>query len=166
MFVDINIGGDESEIENFDFTPPNQHIYTNIRQKSESEIDFSSELEINEWLDIGGLDLDDYPRHDDDEERLEREWQNGDNATRHIAPALREEMKYIAEEHENGYSGIACHPLDEDHRLEVGEYLMEHCHGCVVGLGTEWYPNGGYKMEGEDTSPPFPKGCGHTVGGR
>ena len=110
------------------------------------------ELEVDEGLHVGRLDLNDYEDEDDDEERLYNKWTTGDEVFHLICEELGHEMQYIAQKHEQGHYLVGGAPLKEYLRLELEEYLMEHLFGDAEGGGTEEHPAGGNEVEGDKTS--------------
>jgi len=54
------------------------------------------ELEIDEGLNVGGLDLNDYPDDKDNQQSLDGKGQTGDDALGPLAPGLGQEMERIA----------------------------------------------------------------------
>ena len=110
------------------------------------------ELEIDEGLDIGGLDLDDHPNEENDEECLDNQRTASDERLGLVGEELRREMEHIAQEHQEGNSLVGGTPLEENLGLKLEPNLMEDLLSNAEGRSTEEYPQGSDKVEGQQTT--------------
>ena len=111
-----------------------------------------SELEVDEGLYVGGLDLNDDKDQNDDEECLDNEGTTGDETLCLVGEVFRHEMEHVAQKHEESHRFVGGAPLHEYLGLELVEYLMEHLFGDAEGRSTEEHPTSGNQVEGDDAS--------------
>lgn len=112
----------------------------------------ASELEVDEGLDIGGLDLDDKPNEGYDEESLDEEGKADNEGTGHAREGFGQPVEQIAEEHKESHSFVRSTPLEEYLWLELTPYLMKHFLGDSEGGGAEEHPQGCDEVEGDETT--------------
>ena len=109
-----------------------------------------SELEVDEGLHVAGLDLDDHPDEEDDEQGLDEEGAVGDERLGLVGEGGGQEVEQIAQKHERGDGLVGGEPLEQDLRLEMLAYLLKHLLGNAEGGGTEEHPEGCDEVEGEE----------------
>ena len=121
-----------------------------------SVVDFGgghgSELEVDEGLHVGGLNLNNDKDEDDDKECLDHEWATSDKLLDFIGKELWHEMEHIAKKHQKGDSLVGSTPLQEYLRLEFGENLVKNLLGNAKRRSTEEHPKGCYEVEGDQTT--------------
>ena len=111
-----------------------------------------SELEVDEWLNVGRLDLDDDKSHDDDEKCFDEKRALSDIGLHLFGEELWHEMQHITQQHQQGNRLVGGTPLKENLRFKLEEYLMEHLFGNAKRRSTEEHPQGCNEVEGDETS--------------
>lgn len=116
------------------------------------DLHFHLELEIDERLHIAGLDLDDYPNENDDEERLDHQRATSHKVSCFGREGLWHEVERITHKNQKSDGLVGSTPLKEYLWLELINNLVEHLLCNAKGGSTEEYPQGGNKMEGDKTA--------------
>ena len=99
--------------------------------------------------------MDNYPDDKDNQQGLEGKGQAGDDVLGAIAPGLGQEVEDVAQQQEEGYTGVGGNPLHEHIGMEVGEDLHKDVAGNLKVAGTEKYPAGSDEMKGQKPRPEF-----------
>ncbi len=108
-----------------------------------------SELEIDEWLDVTALHLDDEVDDADQHRYLHEQGATGQKADTRVLPTVGTGMKQVADGHQREDWPVAGHQLAEQFGMEGGGHLAQHDEGGLEGGVAEKNPAKADKMEGE-----------------
>ncbi len=95
-------------------------------QMAQSKNIIHLELEVDKWLDIATLDLNDQKNQGNQYQSLSKQRCLRHTPTTRILPPIRTPMQQKSDCHQHKYFPITSQQLGKQFRMKIGEHLTEH----------------------------------------